>query len=401
MKKTLRAICSQPECKGLTPVAGKKGLDTEVKWTAVIDTIDLIQFSNEGELNFVTGFGLHNDEEILSITREACNYKMAGIVFAPGGPYIKEVPRSVLDFGDRHDFPVLTIPWESKISNYTKAIGKLIIDEAYSDRTITDILKLILTGKELIPFDSAVTNQLTRQGINKFDSYRVAMIHILAHKDVETKPFKEVYSAILKHINDQYNASAFIIPLKNGMAMIFSGSSAVDIVEKQQVRLMADTLSRLQDKYEGYELRLGFGEMCSKIEKISGSYNEAAVVVNLLSAKTQKEKGIYQYDKLGIYKVIWESKNQKVAMDFSYSILNALEVYDEVNDTDLMNCLRTYIECDCSVKEVSQRLYLHKNTVLYKLKKIESILDCTFSKREDLFNLQYALMIKDVFERKS
>lgn len=397
MEKTLRVICKLPGCEGLVAVAGKGGLDAEVKWTAVIDSLELIQFSNEGDLNFVTGVGLHNDDEILALTKEAFNYNMAGIVFAPGGPYIKNIPEHVLEFADKHDFPILTIPWESKISNYARIIGKFIIDETYPERSLIDVLKAILTGKEVLPFEVQVINQLSRQGINQYDKYRVALIHIVQKEAEEKHKFKDVYSSTLREINDTFFSSAYIVPMKFGAALIFSGSEAVG---KPDMQFSTKMIDQLQQMYHDYEFRLGFGLTYNQIEKLSISYNEAALVVNLVNSKSQEEKNIYEYENLGAYRVIWEGKNQKCAMDFSEKMLGALETYDKINESDLMHCLRTYIEQDCSVKEVSQRLYLHKNTVLYKLKKIESILNCTFSKREDLFNLQFALMIKDVFERK-
>ena len=48
------------------------------------------------------------------------------------------------------------------------------------------------------------------------------------------------------------------------------------------------------------------------------------------------------------------------------------------------------------MKKVSEMAYLHKNTVLYKLKKIEGILHCDFGNTDDLLNIRTALLIRGV-----
>jgi len=398
MPRTLKEICNLSGCEDLTIVAGENGLSREIQWTTVIDSIDLIAFSNAGDLNFVTGLGLHAEEDILALTRESFRYRMAGIVFAPGGPYFDAIPQSVLAFGDKHHFPVFSIPWESKISDFTRIIGRFIVNEAYPSRSVNDILKSIVTGKEPFPYETNVTEQLHVQGINKYDAYRVGLLQIVKNPGWEEPQWKSLYGDMVKQLNNACRTGAYVLPLSFGAAVLFLGAEADEIVSPAKLEHLTDIAGELQEAYEHFEIRLGLGNLYRRVEQISSSYDEAALVVNLLKAKTQSEKAIYEYEKMGAYRVIWEAKNQKTAIKFSERTLGALEVHDSVNDTDLMMCLRAYLEYNCSVKETSEKLYLHKNTVLYKLRKIETILDCSLSNQRELFEIQLALMIKDIYE---
>jgi DNA-binding PucR family transcriptional regulator len=42
----------------------------------------------------------------------------------------------------------------------------------------------------------------------------------------------------------------------------------------------------------------------------------------------------------------------------------------------LVETLQVYLECNCNLNRTAERLYLHKNTLLYRLNHIRSILRC-------------------------
>lgn len=48
--------------------------------------------------------------------------------------------------------------------------------------------------------------------------------------------------------------------------------------------------------------------------------------------------------------------------------------YDKKNGTDFCHILRTYLNCDRNASETARILYMHRNTMLYNISKIESIL---------------------------
>lgn len=55
--------------------------------------------------------------------------------------------------------------------------------------------------------------------------------------------------------------------------------------------------------------------------------------------------------------------------------LVALLIYDERNNTNLLEILHTYLLNERNASQTAKDLYLHRNTVIYKIKQIEEILD--------------------------
>ena len=68
----------------------------------------------------------------------------------------------------------------------------------------------------------------------------------------------------------------------------------------------------------------------------------------------------------------------------------------EVEIDEMDRLIRLYVKCDTSLKETSERLFIHKNTLQYRLNKIESVTGCNPRKTADLFKLYTALTVRRV-----
>ena len=79
---------------------------------------------------------------------------------------------------------------------------------------------------------------------------------------------------------------------------------------------------------------------------------------------------------------------------FYDKILGDLVFYDKVNNTDYVEILINYFENNCRVVETANALYIHRNTMNYKINKIEEILDINLSDIGDRSKIYIALMIK-------
>ena len=87
-------------------------------------------------------------------------------------------------------------------------------------------------------------------------------------------------------------------------------------------------------------------------------------------------------------------------MDFCSPMLLKLLDYDRENQTDLMNTLYEYLDCSQNTQLAAERLFIHKNTLLYRLNKIRSIIDNDLTYSWDLLLLSLSfriLILLDVY----
>ena len=83
--------------------------------------------------------------------------------------------------------------------------------------------------------------------------------------------------------------------------------------------------------------------------------------------------------------------------DFVMEILGELIQYDEENNSDYVNTLQVYLEEGKNIGETAQKLYVHRNTIKYRVTKVEEILNIDLEDTNTVFNLQFAFKIRKYF----
>ncbi len=382
--------------EGLEIVAGENGIDKEVRWTSVITSRELLSFSNEGDLNFVPEVEKIEPEAMYKMVREAKDRKLAGMVFSIRDGDTSEIPNEILEYAHVEKFPILTIPWESKITDWTKKIGMMVLATGSIKESGEETLKRILMGLIRIPLDANTKENLAVNEISFYGNYRVALVQIRKNQGCEQEAFDKLHAVLGRELFSYCRNKGYLVPLTIGYAVVLEGILAENFTEKECLELGVIT-AKLQALYDEVDIRIGIGQCYETIEKTYYSYNEAVLVTNLISSSIQSRKRIYKYDQMGAYRIIWECKNQDTTLDFAKEQLEALKTYDKVNNTELMEFLQNYYKYNANIKEIGAHMFLHKNTVLYKIRKIEAILDCNLSSKDDSFNIQLALMINEIY----
>ena len=76
----------------------------------------------------------------------------------------------------------------------------------------------------------------------------------------------------------------------------------------------------------------------------------------------------------------------------STAILSRLIDHDIAKNTDYIETLRTYINCNYNISETARLCSLHRQSLLYRLEKIEELCGMSLKNHEDLFLLELCLM---------
>lgn len=103
------------------------------------------------------------------------------------------------------------------------------------------------------------------------------------------------------------------------------------------------------------------------------------------------------YDEVGVYKVLFEIKNTEVVQDYITNTIQILFDYDQLNDTDYTKLLRLYLQYNGAVNRLAEELYVHRNTINYRINKIEEITKRDLSDFNTRLELDIALKLKDIY----
>ena len=68
-------------------------------------------------------------------------------------------------------------------------------------------------------------------------------------------------------------------------------------------------------------------------------------------------------------------------------------LYDQANKTSFIDTIYTYLTTNKSLNESAKKLYLHKNTITYRLEKIKELFNIDFSNHNNVINYIFSINI--------
>ncbi len=81
-------------------------------------------------------------------------------------------------------------------------------------------------------------------------------------------------------------------------------------------------------------------------------------------------------------------------MEMLNCYLGYLIRYDEINGTCMTETLEVYMDNSRNIGASAQQLFIHRNTLKYRVNKAQSILHVNFDDANDCFNIRLAYKIK-------
>ncbi len=151
----------------------------------------------------------------------------------------------------------------------------------------------------------------------------------------------------------------------------------------------------IKAEYPEARYSFGIGNVYYQLSNLKKSYKEAKKALEI-GQTFMGPNQIFLYNELGIYRLLY-TIDKKEIIDFCTDLLGKLMEYDRDNDDDLCNLLEVFLLHNGNIAQASKILYVHPNTLSYRLKKTAEILNKDLKDSKTRFNLYFALMIKRLF----
>lgn len=126
---------------------------------------------------------------------------------------------------------------------------------------------------------------------------------------------------------------------------------------------------------------------------IGKGYREALNCIDYLKYKNTR---LMHFKNLGIYKILTNESIENELVDMYKDYIYDLRKYDKDKNTNLVDTLKKYFEYSGNVKKISEDMYSHYNTIVYRIARIKEILKVDFDNYEEMLNLQIALKVLDL-----
>ncbi len=377
--------------------AGHDGLYRVVRWVHVADVPEAAEWVQGGELLFITGIGIKkNTEALVGLVRALAAKCLAGLVINTG-PYIKEIPQRVLDVADELSFPVLELPWKVKLVDITHTICSRIVAKQMEEKSLLDLLDSLINGdagnREI------VINRAASYGLDLTREHMVLIVDIDNFEEYikkhEVKDEESIQSAKTS-VRDMVLRACSARGIK-ALAVVKSDKI---IVVLQLAGLGADDLRKLADEMRGavfaadlgFTVSVGIGPSCGNFSEIPASYTEAnnALYVAKINHRRNSTVG---FQEIGFYRLFFQVRDCRELEKFFLDSFGKIIGDENSRENELFVTLQAYIELQGNLQKTAEKLFIHKNTLKYRLKKIESILGIDLGDQANNLNLAVGLAV--------
>lgn len=158
----------------------------------------------------------------------------------------------------------------------------------------------------------------------------------------------------------------------------------MDEIEKI-AKMISDTLSTELN----VKVYISIGTVVSDLKDVSRSYKEAKMALEV-GKIFENDKYIVNYEKLGIGRLIYQLPLSLCKM-FIKEVLHGLTMDDF--DDETLATVNKFFENNLNVSETSRQLYIHRNTLVYRLDKLQKITGLDLRNFDDAIIFKITLMV--------
>ncbi len=158
---------------------------------------------------------------------------------------------------------------------------------------------------------------------------------------------------------------------------------------KEEILQVAQDIVDTVQGEEMVSVSVGISTMVETIQELAQAYREARIALEV-GKVFDTEKKIISYDNLGIGRLIYQLPTTLCELFlrevFKKESINAL-------DSETIGTIQKFFENNLNVSETSRKLFVHRNTLVYRLDKIKKLTGLDLREFDDAIIFKVAMMV--------
>lgn len=350
-------------------LAGKSGIRNTVSWIYLAEDIQNMTFLKGGELVITTGLFTTGGTVLFDFIR-ALSMRSCSCVIINTGKYIQrsDITPEIIEYCDNNNLPLLTMPWEIHLVDIMQDYCRILLLDSQCEDSLSAAFQSALYQSSI---PENILRTLNQSGFLTNASYRIIVIRNLTNTTLITSP--------INHYDLKYHLFYF----ENLQILFYQ----VD----DEILALGDLIRTLS-----YcdSIILGVSDIMNSIIEISSCYKKARF--SLAVAELWKRTHMV-FDDLGIFQLFFSTTDPDLLRRIVQRNLGTLQQYDLEHDTDYLNTLREYLLSDGNLVETANKLYTHRNTVVYRINKIKELIGSDINHSTTKFDLLMAFYVLEYF----
>jgi PucR family transcriptional regulator, purine catabolism regulatory protein len=266
-----------------------------------------------------------------------------------------------------------------------------------------DLLRDLSSGEDRD--DRDVRRMLADLGYTIAGPWRFAQLHAswrrpaghlsVRWRDEVQVPQARLYPAV-QHICRQLAGAVAVVPWRSGFLILLP--AAPDNLARD-LDVAAELLDRVHAAAErvgpGARVHLAVSSPVRTARELGHGLHEAEQAVELARRLDIADRPL-AFEHLGVYRILLDGGGSQHRHDFVEDALGPLARYDTDHGTALVTTLRAYVAADYNANETARRLYVHANTLAYRLRTIRRLLGGDPARGDLRLMVELALKLKDL-----
>jgi len=365
-------------------IAGSGGMERGIRWAYKAENLNFEKWVHGQELLIISApVTQRKNYDLYKTIEKAIDLRMSCALLLVGENYVTEIDGAVIDLAERNDFPLFTIPWDVPLVDFFEELGHAI---SYLDdrRDIQDsLLAEIIFGNNLNVH--RIEQKCAQMGQDSSVLEQVFVLHLDSVSNDEVRAHAEM----LNHLFQEREHPAVISCYGDRIIGFMKDCSE----KREQVcGIFREFDGFLKKEHDGCTYTLSVGEKCGGLQELQKSFHETSRVNSILEHLGRKNEVVF-HDQMGFYRFLMAYDNQEPMQDFVKEILGKILEYDAKNRTQLIETMWAYFGSDCNLQRTADKLFSHKNTVKYRLQRIEQLTGRDFDNRFQSLELFNALIM--------
>lgn len=380
---------------GMELVAGEAGLDSLVTWSYMVQTRPYKDHMNQGNFALIVVDYLRFDfDEVIRSTEELIELGISGLAISVVEDK-EPIPQALIDLANEVGLPLFYVRWEgASFVDICQNIGYLVCERNAQVKKTSEYLYNLLFGYEI---NQKYIEKIHGQfGLDFSKPNRVGIIVVDRKYGVNLEQDEhnyEYYGDMLNREVSSMDGHPIFMRFLNKFVLLFEART-----DKAVERELEAVLRKIDEKPQFKGLIRStciLGAPYTDPRKYGDSYAEAKSLIPKKDIlPNPKHKKVISASTMGIYKYLFNSGNQKEIYNYCNERLTKLEEYDHANGTFLQETLLTYYMNGFSVGKTADALFIHRNSLQYRLAKIEELLGIELNDYMEYLDLVNCILVK-------
>lgn len=381
MAVTVKDLLSLDIMKDFKVITGKDGLNNTIAATEILD----FEFLKENELKrertfdgnsiVLSSFLFAKDNPIcvFDAVKELIQLNVHALAYKP--IFFKELPQDALDYAEKSNFPILEFGGDEFFEDIIFSIRSLIekdqavnlLEEELKEMVFRDYSdeEASLLYEKLNP---SFRHEVFGICIKDRDSKEEDLTGVLRNGTLESSIKNKIF---MGKIEDKY-----ILILSqddanmNGFMNLFENVKKAYGLDKENITVGFSKIQNIDDGIDRVIKEAYWAEKVAEIESVNKKC----------------------YKDIGVYRLIGAHFHSNKMISFMQDYLSPI-LEDEGKEGDLFDTAVEYILASGDVVKTGERLFCHKNTIRYRIAKLQEKLDPTVNEKEFYQNLSTAIKI--------